>query len=99
MTKTLRAYFQERSQFYAVILFLFLPSIVYASGGNAAIANAFLWIAVLLLLAKISSLIERWKQPAVLGELIMGVLLGNLALVGLGVFDPVKHDPIILFLA
>jgi Kef-type K+ transport system membrane component KefB len=99
MTKNLRAYFQERSQFYAVILFLFLPSLAYASGGNAAIANAFLWIAVLLLLAKISSLIERWKQPAVLGELIMGVLLGNLALVGLGVFDPVKHDPIILFLA
>ncbi len=100
MRKNLHRYFQERSRwFYPLILVLFLPSTVSASGGNAAIPNAFLWIAILLLLAKVGSLVEKWKQPAVLGELIMGVVLGNLALVGLGVFDPVKHDQIILFLA
>jgi Kef-type K+ transport system membrane component KefB len=86
---------------YVLALFLFLVPVAYASGGEAAtkIANAFLWIAVLLLLAKVASLIEKVGQPAVLGELVMGVILGNLVLVGIGVFEPVKHNEIIAFLA
>ncbi|MEN8220596.1 MAG: cation:proton antiporter [Pseudomonadota bacterium] len=86
---------------YALALFLFLVPVAYASGGEAAekIANAFLWIAVLLLLAKVASLIEKVGQPAVLGELVMGVVLGNLFLVGIGIFESVKHNEIIAFLA
>jgi len=59
----------------------------------------FLWIALLLLLAKISGLIEKFGQPSVLGELVMGVILGNLALAGIHFFEPIKADPIINFLA
>lgn len=59
----------------------------------------FLWIAIILLAAKISSLIERIGQPAVLGELVIGVLLGNLTLVGITIFEPIKSDEIITFLA
>lgn len=77
---------------------LLLTPLVYASGGGE-IAIGFLWIAILLLLAKMSSLIEKWGQPAVLGELVMGVLLGNLALIGIGWLDPLKADHTILFLA
>ncbi len=86
---------------YACLLFLLLPALTYASGGEAAekVANVFLWIAVLLLLAKLSSLIEKVGQPAVLGELVMGVILGNLVLIGLPTFEPVKHNEIIGFLA
>ncbi|MCK5665741.1 MAG: cation:proton antiporter, partial [Thiotrichaceae bacterium] len=82
---------------WAMALFIFAPW-AYASGGSVTTID-FLWIAVLLLLAKVSSLIEKWGQPAVLGELIIGVLLGNLVLLGFGVFESVKHDHIILFLA
>ena len=78
-------------------LFILAP-LAYASGGGATTID-FLWIAVLLLLAKFSSLIEKWGQPAVLGELLVGVLLGNLVLLGVFVFEPVKHDEIIKFLA
>jgi Kef-type K+ transport system membrane component KefB len=73
--------------------------LAYASGGSEQIAIGFLWLAVLLLLAKLSSLIEKIGQPAVLGELVMGVLLGNLILIGFGWFEPIKHDQTIKFLA
>lgn len=68
------------------------------SGGHADIST-FLWIAVLLIAAKLSSLIERIGQPAVLGELLMGVLLGNAVLLGIPWFEAVRGDAIISFLA
>ncbi len=68
------------------------------SGGHAA-AITILWIAVVLLFAKIGGLIEKIGQPAVLGELVIGMLIGNLVLLGFDVFEPIKHDEIILFLA
>lgn len=70
-----------------------------AEDGHGAYALTFLWIAIILLAAKVSSLIERWGQPSVLGELLVGVILGNLALVGISLFEPIALDPIILFLA
>ncbi len=54
-----------------------------ASEGGADVANTFLWIGLLLLLAKVAGLVEKIGQPAVLGELLIGVLIGNLGLLGL----------------
>jgi len=68
-------------------------------GGHGAFATTFLWIAIILIAAKISGLVERFGQPSVLGELVMGVILGNLVLVGITFFEPIKHDSIITFLA
>jgi len=56
-------------------------------------------IAVILIAAKIASLVEKIGQPAVLGELVMGVILGNLFLLGLHIFEPIKNDSIIAFLS
>jgi len=70
-----------------------------ASSDTAAAANTFLWLAVLLLLAKISGLIEKLGQTAVLGELLIGVLLGNLYLLGIDIVEPAKSDGVIAFLA
>jgi Kef-type K+ transport system membrane component KefB len=69
-----------------------------AEGGHGAAATI-AWIAVLLLFAKLASLVEKFGQPSVLGELVMGVILGNLALIGIDLFEPVKHDSIIAFLS
>lgn len=84
----------------AVIVFL-LGLFIYANKlpqqNHAAIT--FLSIAVLLLFAKISGLVERFGQPSVLGELVAGIVLGNLALVGIEVFETIKHNEIIAFLA
>jgi Kef-type K+ transport system membrane component KefB len=70
----------------------------HASGGHGGGATL-LWIAIILVAAKISGLVERVGQPAVLGELVVGVILGNLVLAGIGVFEPAKADPILRFLA
>ena len=67
--------------------------------GHGAYAITFLWIAVILLISKASSIIEKYGQPAVLGELLAGVLIGNLALIGINLFEPIKSDSIISFLA
>ncbi|QQS23407.1 cation:proton antiporter [bacterium] len=58
-----------------------------------------LWLAVILIAAKLASLVERFGQSAVLGELIIGIVLGNLALVGIHLFDPIKTDTFLPFLA
>ena len=72
--KNLRISLNKRFQLWGLMLLMFLMPMAYASGGNSKIPEYFLWIAVLLLLAKTSSFIEKIKQPAVLGELVMGVL-------------------------
>ncbi|MBI5642192.1 MAG: cation:proton antiporter [Deltaproteobacteria bacterium] len=72
-----------------------------AEGGaqSVGIPVIFLWIAIMLILAKISSLIERVGQPAVLGELLIGVALGSLYLFNINFFEQIKSNEIIHFLA
>lgn len=56
-------------------------------------------IAILLLLAKVSGLMERYGQPGVLGELGIGIIIGNLHYFGINWFESVKGNEIIEFLA
>ncbi|MCB0062254.1 MAG: cation:proton antiporter [Caldilineaceae bacterium] len=58
-----------------------------------------LWIAAILFAARCTLLIERWGQPPVLGELLAGVVLGNLGLLGIHVFEPILNSPVMVFLA
>lgn len=84
---------------------LLVPTFAFAAGsdtasGHGAAAETFLWIAVILLAAKFaSSAVERLGQSAVLGELLVGVLLGNLGLIGIHAFGAIVHNEIIMFLA
>lgn len=84
-------------------LFVAVPA-AYASGGgetggHTSPGTIFLWLALILLVAKVASLVERIGQPAVLGELVIGVLIGNLVLVGIPFFEPIKSNEIIAFLS
>ena len=57
-------------------------------------------IAVILIAAKLcGELFERIGQPAVLGELIAGILLGSLVLFGFTAAEPLKTNPTISALA
>jgi Kef-type K+ transport system membrane component KefB len=57
-------------------------------------------VAVMLVVAKLcGELFERHGQPAVLGELIGGMLLAALALAGIGAFESLKTDSVINALA
>lgn len=57
-------------------------------------------VAVMLIAAKIGGeIFERLKQPAVLGELIAGIVLGNLVVLGFTRAEPLKTDATIAALA
>lgn len=59
-----------------------------------------LGIAVMLLVAKLGGeLFERINQPAVLGELIGGIVLGNLVLLGFSAAEPLKTNQVIAAIA
>ncbi|KXK11607.1 MAG: High-affinity Na(+)/H(+) antiporter NhaS3 [Microgenomates bacterium OLB23] len=81
------------------------PTLAFAAeesahtGSHGEFAIIFFWIALLLLAAKIGSVVERFGQPAVLGELLVGVLLGNLTLVGISYFEAVSTNTIISFMS
>jgi len=81
-------------------LFLFLtPNLAHAAG-SGVVGENLLWLALILMSARLfTPLAARLGFPAVLGELLLGVLLGNLSLFGLSLFESIRHDPIIKFLA
>lgn len=92
----------KKSIFISLALFLVLALVlplVQAENTENNAGTTFFWIAIILLAAKFSSLIERIGQPSVLGELIVGVILGNLVLLGINLFEPIKTDSLIKFLA
>ncbi len=85
-------------------LFLAAQSVkAEAAGGDASHGLdplVLLGIAVILIAAKLGGeLFERMKQPAVLGELFVGIVIGNLALTGFTAAEPLKANAIIAALA
>jgi len=73
-----------------------------AAGGEHVdpVASLVLALAVILLAAKLGGdLASRAGQPAVLGELVVGVLLGNLGLLGVPWLDTIEQDPAVDMLA
>ncbi len=73
------------------------PLLAAAAGGGAhgdPVAPVLLEAAVVLVAAKLGGeLAARAGQPGVLGELLAGVVLGNLHLVGLGVPGGIAGEP------
>jgi len=77
-----------------------LPALAYASDGHAALGSTLLALTVILVAAKLGAdLAQRLGQPAVLGELVGGVIVGNLALVGVDGLAFIGTDPIVDALA
>jgi Kef-type K+ transport system membrane component KefB len=65
-----------------------------------SIAQLLLWLALVLASAKLGGeLAVRARQPAVLGELIAGIVLGNLPVAGVHALVPLVHEPGIDLLA
>jgi Kef-type K+ transport system membrane component KefB len=70
------------------------------AAGSDVVGENLLWLALIILAARLfAPLAQRVGFPAVLGELLLGVLLGNLGLLGFHYFDSIAADPIIKFMA
>jgi len=85
------------------LLFFFVAQPTWASDGGGhvdPVTPVILFVAIILLAAKLGGdLVMRLGQPAVLGELLIGVVLGNLALTGISWFEPIKVDASVDMLA
>jgi Kef-type K+ transport system membrane component KefB len=78
---------------FGVLLGL-LPALPAFAAGGGAVLPVLAGLVIVIVGAKLGGeLFERLKQPAVLGELIVGVLIGNLGLVGLHALEFLKTDP------
>ncbi|MFH1047173.1 MAG: cation:proton antiporter [Patescibacteria group bacterium] len=70
------------------------------AGHGARAITLIFFLFVMLMFARIGALMERIGQPAVLGELLMGVVLGALAfLPGFGFIDSLKGEEFIALIA
>ena len=82
---------------------LVAPRVLAESGNNVSHGldpMVLLGVAVILIVAKLGGeLFERIRQPAVLGELIAGILIGNLILFGFTAAEPLKTNETISALA
>lgn len=80
-------------------LLLAVPLTAFAAGSEVVGENL-LWLALILMAARLfAPLAGRFGFPAVLGELLLGVVLGNLGLFGLHYFESIPKDPIVAFIA
>ena len=71
-----------------------------AAGHGDPVASVVLSLAVILLAAKLGGdLAMRIGQPSVLGELVCGVILGNLSLVGISGLEYITQDDAVDMLA
>jgi Kef-type K+ transport system membrane component KefB len=72
-----------------------VPAFAIVSSEHAdPVAPLVLSLAILLIVGKVGGeLATRLGQPAVLGELVAGIVFGNLTLAGINAFDPLKTDP------
>ena len=77
-----------RGALIPVALALTFSSPALAAGADEA-AGTFAFLALALIVARLAGFIERYGQPAVLGELLAGVVLGNL---GIGFLEGMRHD-------
>lgn len=84
-----------------VVLLALLASGAEGNGGHAdPVASVVLSLAIILAGAKLGGdLAIRVGQPAVLGELLFGVVIGNLPLLGMTFFEYIEHDPAVDMLA
>src|SRR5688572_14819659 len=76
------------------------PALGRGGAHTDPVAPVLLWLAVVLTAAKLGAdLAARIGQPAVLGELVLGVVLGNLPLCGVRVLEPIASDASVDMLA
>lgn len=88
------------SRFSAIALGLLPATAVAATGADAASPFVLGGLALVLVAARLAGhAASLVGQPAVLGELLAGIVLGNLSLAGWAGLEPLERDPGLALLA
>ncbi|MEQ1849907.1 MAG: cation:proton antiporter [Candidatus Peribacteraceae bacterium] len=98
MLPALHAFLRRRQLFLLGLLFA-VPAYASASEDAHGMAARLLALVVILLAARLTTLVVHIGQPPVLGELLAGIALGNLPLIGIDALEPIRDDGTIRFLA
>ncbi len=96
----MRIFSQRRTIFFTLIIAVYcFYSLAFGASGaegdghGGPVLDILIGLIVILLAAKLGGdIFERFGQPAVLGELVIGMLIGNLNLLGITVFESLSHD-------
>ena len=98
-TSSIASLLHRATLFFISILLIICPQASHASvtTGNTGsvddLAKTLLALVVILIAAKLGGdIFVRIGQPAVLGELIFGIIIGNLNLLGFNAFDFIKYS-------
>jgi Kef-type K+ transport system membrane component KefB len=70
-----------------------------SAAGAEEIFTALGWIVVVIVAARLGSAIEKIGQPPVLGELLAGIMLSGLVLIGVTWLEPMRTSIVMKFLA
>jgi Kef-type K+ transport system membrane component KefB len=90
--------------FIATVMMLLTATPVFAAegsgeGGVQHWGKVFLMFAIVLMAGKIGNIVERFGQPAVIGELLAGIILAVFGYVGWGLMDEIATNDSIAFLS
>jgi Kef-type K+ transport system membrane component KefB len=69
------------------------------SGGHGSTGVIFLFLAILLIASKLGGIVEKFGQPAVIGEIAAGVFLSFLAFSGFSLMNDIRHSETMAFIA
>jgi Kef-type K+ transport system membrane component KefB len=86
----------------AAMLMLPIPTLAAEGEGGEAVTHwglVFLMFAIVLLAGKMGDIVEKFDQPAVIGELLAGIILAVFGYLGWGLMDDITANQTIGFLA
>jgi Na+:H+ antiporter len=96
-----RPFTKRRVWVVAMAAALLIPLLGRAAGGESdPVVPLLLSLAIILSAAKLGGAVAvAAGQPAVLGEIVIGIVLGNLGLIGIHTVEPMKEEPTLAVLA
>lgn len=99
MLPALNAFTRRRQHFLLIGLVFAVPVFASSSEDARGMAGRLLALVIILLAARLTTLVVHIGQPPVLGELLAGIVIGNLPLIGIDILEPIRDDGTIRFLA
>ncbi|MBY0379011.1 MAG: cation:proton antiporter [Burkholderiales bacterium] len=88
-----------------LLLFILIVGVIFtANASNIVSSNShdpviFLWLVVFIFLSRSLSIVKKIGLPIVVGEILSGIILGDLSNFGITIFQNVQSNQIIQFLA